>query len=111
MNRRFGETHVSENIPSTWVHVSLRAMPTVLRLGGLRVVIYPNDHSPPHVHVIGPAGEAIFRLNCPAGPPALRESMGFKVVELNRLEATLTTATDFKKSLESAGKAAAVLPI
>ena len=31
-------------------------MPTVLRLGGLRVVIYPNDHSPPHVHVIGLRG-------------------------------------------------------
>jgi hypothetical protein len=64
-------------------------MPTVLRLGGLRVVIYPNDHSPPHVHVIGPAGEAIFRLNCPQGPPTLRESIGFKVAELNRLEASL----------------------
>jgi hypothetical protein len=64
-------------------------MPTVLRLGGLRVVIYPNDHSPPHVHVIGPAGEAVFQLNCPAGPPTLRESVGFKVAELNRLEAAL----------------------
>ncbi|WHZ20694.1 MAG: hypothetical protein OJF55_002843 [Rhodanobacteraceae bacterium] len=28
-------------------------MPTILRLGGLRVVIYPNDHRPAHVHVIG----------------------------------------------------------
>lgn len=66
-------------------------MPTVLRLGGLRIVIYPNDHSPPHVHVIGPAGEAIFRLNCPQGPSTLRESIGFKVAELNRLEASLAT--------------------
>ena len=64
-------------------------MPTVLRLGGLRVVIYPNDHSPPHVHVIGPAGEAVFQLNCLAGPPTLRESVGFKVADLNRLEAAL----------------------
>ena len=24
-------------------------MPTVLRIGGLRVVIYPNDHPPAHV--------------------------------------------------------------
>jgi hypothetical protein len=30
-------------------------MPTVLRVGGLRVVIYPNDHPPAHVHVLGPA--------------------------------------------------------
>jgi hypothetical protein len=29
-------------------------MPTVLRSGALRVVIYPNDHSPTHVHVLGP---------------------------------------------------------
>lgn len=28
-------------------------MPTVLRLGGLRVVVHPNDHPPAHVHVIG----------------------------------------------------------
>ena len=28
-------------------------MPTVLRSDGLRVVIYPNDHPPAHVHVLG----------------------------------------------------------
>ena len=28
-------------------------MPTVLRSNGLRVVIYPNDHPPAHVHVVG----------------------------------------------------------
>ena len=52
-------------------------MPTVLRLGGLRVVVYPNDHRPPHVHVIGGVYEAVFRLNCPAGPVQLRENYGF----------------------------------
>jgi len=52
-------------------------MPTVLRLGGLRVVIYPNDHRPAHVHVIGGGGEAVFALHCPDGPPTLRESSGF----------------------------------
>jgi hypothetical protein len=51
-------------------------VPTVLRIGGLRVTIYPNDHSPPHVHVIGATGEAVFLLNCPDGPPRLRESYG-----------------------------------
>jgi hypothetical protein len=29
-------------------------MPTVLRIGSLRVVIYPNDHPPAHVYVLGP---------------------------------------------------------
>ena len=52
-------------------------MPTVLRIGGLRVTIYPNDHPPPHVHVIGANGEAVFLLNCPGGPAELRESFGF----------------------------------
>ncbi len=37
-------------------------MPPVLRLGGLRVVIYPNDHEPPHVHLIGPDCHARIRL-------------------------------------------------
>jgi hypothetical protein len=30
-------------------------VPTVLRFDGFRVVIYPNDHRPAHVHVIGTA--------------------------------------------------------
>ncbi len=58
--------------------VLLWSMPTILRIGGLRVVIYPNDHPPPHVHVVGPSGEAVLLLNCPTGPVALRENHGFK---------------------------------
>lgn len=47
-------------------------MPTVHRFDGLRVVIYPNDHRPAHVHVMGNGCEAVFRLNAPDGPPELR---------------------------------------
>ena len=47
-------------------------MPTVLRLGGLRVMIYTDDHGPAHVHVVGPEGRAVFLLNCPDGPPTSR---------------------------------------
>jgi hypothetical protein len=43
----------------------------------LRVVIYSNDHRPAHVHVIGRGCEAVFNLNCPAGPVELRENYGF----------------------------------
>jgi hypothetical protein len=64
-------------------------MPTVLRLGGLRVVIYPNDHRPAHVHVIGAQGEAVFILNCPDGPLELRESFGFRLSDLHRIESQL----------------------
>ena len=51
-------------------------MPTVLRFDGLRVMIYLNDHRPAHVHVAGTDGEAVFILNCPNGPPELREVYG-----------------------------------
>ena len=35
-------------------------MPTVVRKYGLRVVIYPGDHNPPHVHVFGDAETKIL---------------------------------------------------
>ena len=67
-------------------------MPTVLRFGGLRVVIWPNDHRPAHVHVKGVDGEAVFNLQCPGGPPLLRESYGFRLMELNQIEVVLAAA-------------------
>jgi hypothetical protein len=65
-------------------------MPTVLRIGALRVVIYPNDHRPAHVHVIGHGCEAVFDLHCPNGRPELRENYRFSLRELNRIEAVLS---------------------
>jgi hypothetical protein len=56
-------------------------VPTVLRIGGLRVVIWPNDHRPADVHVKGSGGAAVFNLNCPGGPSALRESYGFMLAD------------------------------
>jgi hypothetical protein len=67
-------------------------MPSVLRIGGLRVVICPNDNRPAHVHVKGADGEAVFNLHCPGGPPAPRESYGFKLADLNRIENALAAA-------------------
>lgn len=66
-------------------------MPTVLRLNGLRVVIYPDDHRPAHVHVIGADGEAVFILNCPDGPPELRGSYGFNSKEVGRIQSDLVS--------------------
>ena len=60
-------------------------MPTVLRFNGLRVVVYPNDHRPAHVHVIGAGCEAVFNLNCPNSALELRESFGFSSRELNQI--------------------------
>ena len=62
-------------------------MPTVLRCAGLRFVIYPGDHRPAHVHVIGRGGEAVFNLRCPKGPPELREAYGLARADLVRMRA------------------------
>lgn len=64
-------------------------MPTLMRIGPLRVVVYPNDHRPAHVHVIGDGHEAVFQLNCPTGPVTLRENYGFPVRELARIQRAL----------------------
>jgi hypothetical protein len=40
-------------------------MVTVHRAHGFRFVIFPNDHSPPHVHVFGQGGEAKIMLEGP----------------------------------------------
>ena len=64
-------------------------MPTVLSIFGLRVVIYPNDHRPAHVHVQGAGLEAVFDLCCPDGPPELRENYGFSERQLVRVATAL----------------------
>ena len=65
-------------------------MPTVLIVFGLRVVIYPNDHRPAHVHVQGHGCEAVFDLHCPDGPPELRENYSFSRKELGKIAGALT---------------------
>jgi Domain of unknown function (DUF4160) len=44
-----------------------------IRVGRLRWVIYPNDHPPPHVHVIGPGWEIRIEL---LDPPSLLSIAG-----------------------------------
>jgi hypothetical protein len=64
-------------------------MPTVLRLGGSRVVVYPNDHRPAHVHVIASGQEAVFELNCSTGLVILRENYGFAERETRAIQTEL----------------------
>ena len=53
-------------------------MPTVFRTRrAWRVVIYPNDHQPPHVHVIDGARSARFDLLCDLGGVRLMSTSGF----------------------------------
>ena len=64
-------------------------MPTVFAFEGLRVMVYPNDHRPAHVHVMGRGCEALFNLNCPAGPVRVRENYGFSRREIRHIAAVL----------------------
>ena len=70
-------------------------VPTVLKFGRVRVMIYTNDHRPAHVHVWKGQQEAVFNLNCPAGPIELRENYGFSLPEVNNLVRTLQPHVKF----------------
>ena len=65
-------------------------MPTVLpKLRGWRVVIFPNDHRPPHVHVIGTEEHARFELQCDVGEVRLLSNIGFQRAQIRQIEAYL----------------------
>ena len=50
-------------------------MPQVLEQNGFRVMIYPDDHRPAHVHVYK-SGLIVIRLNNRRTPPSIREVIG-----------------------------------
>jgi hypothetical protein len=59
-----------------------------VRKGALRLAVYPNDHPPPHTHVLGPGWEIRVELS---SPPALMTILGKpKAAEI----AAALTATD-----------------
>ena len=53
-------------------------MPTIVRKDGFKVVIYPNDHDPAHVHVMKNSGEVRINLGDEAlsKPPYLMSIEG-----------------------------------
>lgn len=57
-------------------------MVTVFRGRRLRIVIYTNDHWPPHVHVVGPDREAKVALGEPGEHPTLVTNDGLSRAEL-----------------------------
>jgi hypothetical protein len=61
-------------------------VPTVLTIRNIRVVIYSNDHPPPHVHAIRRDGaRATFLLNCPDGPVVLTSQTGFRAADISEI--------------------------
>ena len=64
--------------------------PAIVRTRNLRVVVYPKDHQPPHVHVFGPDAEAKFTiedLKC-------FYSRGFSSKTISEIENFLKTKKD-----------------
>ena len=56
--------------------------PTVFRTANLDIRIYPKDHQPPHVHVVGPDKvQAKFSLE----PVVCLSSVGFSKKSLNKI--------------------------
>lgn len=49
-------------------------MPTIVTKNGFRIVIYPDDHLPPHVHVFKADEEVKIELGNNTIPPSLIES-------------------------------------
>ena len=64
-------------------------MPTLLLIKRWRVVIYPNDHRPPHVHVIGPTEHARFELLCDLGRVRPLSNIHFTTTQLRQIEGRL----------------------
>jgi hypothetical protein len=65
-------------------------MPTILSFRGLRIMIYTNDHAPPHVHVVSSAEHAKFDLLCDLEKVQLKESHGFSAKQINSIGQFLT---------------------
>ena len=59
-------------------------MPAILRFGSLRVLIYLNDHPPPHVYVVGAGTEAKIALGAEGERPSLITNEGLSRRELEK---------------------------
>jgi hypothetical protein len=57
-------------------------VPTIFRVGKARVMIYPNDHPPPHVHVIAAEKHAVVLI---AQPARVLRIKGFSKAEMGRI--------------------------
>jgi hypothetical protein len=66
-------------------------MIVLLRAGGLRVVVYVDDHPPPHVHVLGD-GEVKIRLVGRSGRPEIMDVNGMKGGDVRKALMAVTDA-------------------
>jgi Domain of unknown function (DUF4160) len=65
-------------------------MPKILpTYKGWRVVIFTNDHRPPHVHVLGANVHARFELLCDLGKLRLLSNIAFTLKDIKQIETYL----------------------
>ena len=71
-------------------------MPTLIKLGKLKIQIFADDHNPPHFHVVTPDHEALIRI----------EDLGIHRGSMDRrsLETALAWARQNKEVLENGWK-------
>lgn len=63
--------------------MSPKLLPELKNRHGLTVIMYPNDHLPPQVHVY--EGEKVARIQFADSSPAVMDSAGFRQRELNSI--------------------------
>lgn len=78
---------ISENSQTVWQNPSDRLsslLPTVLREGRFRVVIFlpPREHGPPHVHVRTADGEVIMELATVGRNQIIRSVAGMRTADV-----------------------------
>jgi hypothetical protein len=61
-------------------------VPTVLRIGGFRVVVFlpPREHGPPHVHVRNASGEVVIDLAMGDRRQSIRYVAGMRTADITR---------------------------
>ncbi len=73
-------------------------MPTIYRTAGFRFVIWPDDHSPPHVHVFRAEYELVINLGGADRLPFVRDNYGMRTRDENA--ALLIVALNNERFLE-----------
>jgi hypothetical protein len=87
-SHRYGLLSLINKPKRAWVFGN---MSTVLTTpNGWKVVIYSNDHRPPHVHVNGKNQSARFQLLCDLGRVMLMSNHGFTLSQINSISLFLT---------------------
>ena len=69
-------------------------MPTILRIDGFLVMIMPNDHRPPHVHIFRAEGHLRIAIGDEENRPKLMEAFGMSNKDIKKaLDIVITHQT------------------